>query len=69
MYTFKDGIWALLMPVIILGGIFGGIFTPTESAAVAVVYSLMVSLFIYKDMKFKEIFSVFVGGQLQHLQF
>lgn len=62
--TFKDGIWALLMPVIILGGIFGGIFTPTESAAVAVVYSLMVSLFIYKDMKFKEIFSVFVEGAI-----
>lgn len=62
--TFKDGIWALLMPLIILGGIFGGIFTPTESAAVAVVYSLMVSLFIYKDMKFKEIFSVFVEGAI-----
>lgn len=60
--TFKDGIWALLMPLIILGGIFGGIFTPTESAAVAVVYSLMVSLFIYKDMEFKELFTVFVEG-------
>ncbi len=64
LWTFKDGIWALLMPVIILGGIFGGIFTPTESAAVAVVYSLIVSLFIYKDMKFKEIFSVFVEGAI-----
>jgi len=60
--TFIDGIWALFMPVIILGGIFGGVFTPTESAAVAVVYSLAVSLFIYKDMKFNEIFSVFVEG-------
>ncbi len=59
---FKDGIWALLMPVIILGGIFGGIFTPTESAAVAVVYALLVSLFIYKDMKFKDIPSVFIEG-------
>ena len=64
LLTFKDGIWALLMPVIILGGIFGGIFTPTESAAVAVVYSLMVSLFIYKDMKIKEISSVFVEGAI-----
>ena len=60
--TFINGIWALFMPVIILGGIFGGVFTPTESAAVAVVYSLTVSLFIYKDMKFNEIFSVFVEG-------
>ncbi|WP_352400396.1 TRAP transporter large permease [Anaerotignum sp.] len=62
--TFKDGIWALLMPVIILGGIFGGIFTPTESAAVAVVYALAVSLFIYKDMKAKDMFTVFVEGAI-----
>ncbi|WMI81730.1 TRAP transporter large permease [Anaerotignum sp. MB30-C6] len=62
--TFKDGIWALLMPVIILGGIFGGIFTPTESAAVAVVYALAVSLFIYKDMKLQDIFIVFVEGAI-----
>lgn len=62
--TFINGIWALFMPVIILGGIFGGVFTPTESAAVAVVYSLAVSLFIYKDMKFNEIFSVFVEGTI-----
>ncbi len=52
------------MPVIILGGIFGGIFTPTESAAVAVVYALAVSLFIYKDMKFKDMFTVFVEGAI-----
>ncbi len=61
---FKDGIWALLMPVIILGGIFGGIFTPTESAAVAVVYSLFISLFVYKDMTCKDIPSVFVEGAI-----
>lgn len=53
--TFVSSIWALLMPVIILGGIFGGVFTPTEAAAVAVLYALLVSLFIYKDLKFKEI--------------
>ncbi|MDO5140486.1 MAG: TRAP transporter large permease [Eubacteriales bacterium] len=53
--TIRSGIWALLMPVIILGGIFGGIFTATEAAAVVVVYALAVSLFVYKDMKFKEI--------------
>ncbi|KXL53468.1 sialic acid TRAP transporter permease protein SiaT [Anaerotignum neopropionicum] len=62
--TFKDGIWALLMPVIILGGIFGGIFTPTESAAVAVAYALAISLFVYKDMKFKDIYTVFVEGSI-----
>ena len=53
--TFKSSIWALLMPVIILGGIFGGIFTATEAAAVSVVYALLISLFVYKDMSFKEI--------------
>ena len=45
-----------------LGGIFGGIFTPTEASAVAVVYSLIISLFVYKDMSFKELPQVFVEG-------
>ena len=52
--AFKDAIWGLMMPVIILGGIYGGIFTPTESAAVAVVYGLFVGIFIYKKIHFKE---------------
>lgn len=46
----KDGILAILMPVIILGGILGGIFTPTEASSVAVVYGLIVSFFIYKEL-------------------
>jgi C4-dicarboxylate transporter DctM subunit len=54
--TFRSGIWALLMPVIILGGIFGGIYTPTEAAAVSVVYALLISFFVYKDMKLKDLF-------------
>ena len=58
----KSGIWALLMPIIILGGIFGGVFTPTEAAAVAVAYSLIISLFVYKDMSIKELPGVFVDG-------
>jgi tripartite ATP-independent transporter DctM subunit len=53
--TFKSSIWALLMPVIILGGIFGGVFTATEAAAVSVVYALFISFFVYKDMKLKEL--------------
>jgi C4-dicarboxylate transporter DctM subunit len=48
--TVKAG-WALLMPVIILGGIYGGIFTPTEASAVAVFYALVVGLFIYREIK------------------
>ena len=47
---------------VVLGGIFGGIFTPTEASAVAVVYSLIISLFVYKDMSFKELPQVFVEG-------
>ena len=64
LLIFKDSIWALLMPVIILGGIFGGIFTPTESAAVAGVYALLVSLLIYKDIKIKDIPGIFVDGAI-----
>lgn len=52
--AFKDGIWALLMPIIILGGIFGGIFTPTEAAAVSVAYALIISFTVYKDLSFNQ---------------
>ena len=50
----------LFMPFLILGGIYGGIFTPTEAAAVAVFYSLFVGLFVYRDLKFKDLPKVFV---------
>ncbi|WP_457553951.1 TRAP transporter large permease [Desulfobacula sp.] len=55
----KDASWGLFMPILVLGGIYGGIFTPTEAAAVAVAYSLFVGLFIYKDMTFRDIPKVF----------
>ena len=48
--TFKDAFWALLMPVIILGGIYSGIFTPTESGVVAAGYGLICAIFIYREM-------------------
>lgn len=53
--SFKDAIWALLMPVIILGGIYGGIFTPTEAAVVAVMYGFIVGIVIYKQITFNVI--------------
>ena len=56
--AFKDAFWGLLMPVIILGGIYGGIFTPTEAAAVAVIYGLIVGIFIYKKITMKNILTV-----------
>lgn len=52
---FKESFWALLTPVLILGGIYGGIVTPTEAAAISVLYSLIVSLFIYKTITLKDI--------------
>lgn len=56
--AFKDAFWGLMMPVIILGGIYGGIFTPTEAAAVSVVYGLFVGIFIYKKIRFKEFYTI-----------
>ena len=52
---FKNAIWALLVPVIILGGIYGGIFTPTEAAVVAVIYALIIGLFVYRELDLKRI--------------
>lgn len=54
------GIWALLMPLLILGGIYSGVFTPTESAAVAVVYALLIEVFVYRDLRFADLAGVFV---------
>lgn len=53
--TFKKAVWAIIMPLIILGGIFSGYFTPSEAAGVAVVYSMFASMFIYRDMTIKEL--------------
>ena len=58
MHELKEGFWAILSPVIILGGIYGGIFTPTEAAAVSVIYSLIVGCFIYKELDLKKLLDV-----------
>ncbi len=52
---FRESVFALFMPVIILGGIYAGIFTPTESAAVAVVYGLIVGIFIHRELTWKDV--------------
>jgi len=57
--SFLDAFWALIMPGIILGGIMGGIFTPTEAAVVAALYGLFAGLFIYKELKIKDLPAVF----------
>lgn len=63
--AFIRAIPGLLMPVIILGGIYGGVFTPTESAAVAVVYALLAGLVLTRELKLKELFRVFTSAGVQ----
>ena len=58
----RSGIFAILMPVIVLGGIFGGIFTPTESAAIATIYALIIGIFVYKKLNIKNIVRSTVFG-------
>lgn len=60
--TLKRSIWGLLMPLIILGGIFSGYFTPSEAAVIAVVYALIVSAFVYKDLTLKSLYKIMVGS-------
>jgi C4-dicarboxylate transporter, DctM subunit len=55
--TWQAG-WALMMPVIILGGIYGGVFTPTEASAVAVFYALIVGMLIYREIKFSDLYKI-----------
>ncbi|KUO48804.1 MAG: C4-dicarboxylate ABC transporter permease [Desulfitibacter sp. BRH_c19] len=56
------GKWAILAPIIILGGIYGGIFTPTEAGVVAVVYSIVVGVFIHKEMNLKVIPDIIINA-------
>ncbi len=60
--TFRSAFWGFQVPVIILGGIYGGIFTPTEAAAVSVVYGLFVGLFIYREVKPKTLYKIMVDS-------
>lgn len=58
--SFRKAIWGLLLIVIVLGGIYGGVFTPTEAAAVAAVYAFLVGVFVYRDMSLAEVPSALV---------
>ena len=66
--AFKDAFWGLLMPVIILGGIYGGIFTPTEAAAVSAVYGLVVGVFVYKKMRLGQFITCIINSMAQNGQ-
>jgi C4-dicarboxylate transporter, DctM subunit len=58
--AFRESMWGLALLVIIMGGIYGGVFTPTEAAAVSAVYALFVAIFIYRDLRIKDLPEVFL---------
>ena len=60
----KSAIWVIFMPLIVLGGIYGGIFTPTEAAVVAAAYGLFLGFFVYKELKLKDLPKIFVDSAL-----
>ena len=60
--SFREAFWGLLAPVIILGGLYGGIFTPTEAAVVAVFYSLFLGLVVYRSLSFKDLYQILVDA-------
>lgn len=64
-HAFADTFWGLLIPVIILGGIYGGVFTPTEAAVVSVIYGLLVGFFIYKELSLKKLYRIMVDASIQ----
>jgi C4-dicarboxylate transporter, DctM subunit len=65
LQAFKEASWALLLPIIILGGIFGGVVTATEGAALAVCAALFIGLFIYRDLDFKHLKAAILEGGVQ----
>jgi TRAP transporter, DctM subunit len=62
--TVWEAKWALMVPVLILGGIYGGVFTPTEASAVGVIYGLIVGLFIYRELKLRDLYHIFAASAL-----
>lgn len=62
LHALKDGVWALLAPVVILGGIYSGMFTPTEAAMVGVLYSTIVGVFLYRDLDWKTLPAILMSS-------
>ena len=60
--AFRNALWALMLPVIILVGLRMGVFTPTEAAVVAATYALLVSTLVYRELKLNQLYAVFVGA-------
>src|SRR5260221_10547916 len=62
LHALHDGIWGLMLVVIVLGGIYSGVFTPTEAAAVAAVYSFVITVFVYRELKLSEVPKVLLNA-------
>jgi tripartite ATP-independent transporter DctM subunit len=62
LHALRDGVWALVLPVVIIGGMKAGVFTPTEAAVVAVVYSLLVGLFVYRELDIRQLPRLMLQG-------
>ena len=60
--SFPHAIWSLGTPIIMVGGVFGGIFTPTESAVVAVAYAILIGMFVHKELKIKDLIPIFFNS-------
>ena len=60
----KGAVWALLIPIIILGGIYSGVFTPTEAAGVSVIYALIVGLFVLRTLNFRNLFNILLNSSV-----
>lgn len=62
--AFKDAFWAIMLTVLILFGILGGVFTPTEASIAAVIYAILIGKFIYKQLKFKDLPKIFLDSMI-----
>jgi C4-dicarboxylate transporter, DctM subunit len=62
LHALHDGIWGLMLVVIVLGGIYSGVFTPTEAAAVAAVYAFIITVFVYRELKLSEVPKVLLNA-------
>jgi C4-dicarboxylate transporter DctM subunit len=60
--TFRESIWGLFLIIVVIGGIYSGMFTPTEAAAMSAVYAFFVAVFVYKDMKMKDVPKVLLSS-------
>jgi C4-dicarboxylate transporter DctM subunit len=64
----RDSIWAVLAPIVILGGIYGGVFTPTEAGGVACIYAIVVALFIYREITLRDLWAITVESAMLSAQ-